>query len=235
MFRKETNNLRGLLLQILFTMLFCIALIGYGLITRPKILAPYVIQEESKELYSRATVQMLIETLEETNQSLQSLQEELRVQQEENEKLTKILDLDNPYIKAALYDSYVYEIVDTYYPSLNPQIIRSIIHHESHYNATKVNSKTNAIGLMQILPKWHMDRAKGLGVDDLKDSYGNILVGCDYLNSLFETYPYDYALNIYAGGYPYADANKGRTSTFIKELNAIMSGLEKGTIIPGDD
>lgn len=233
MSKKSTNNLRSLLLQILFTLIFCIGLIAYGIVTRPSTLATYAISDNSRELYSRATIQMLTETLNETNQSLQRLREEMRVQQEQNDRLVKILDLDNPYIKAAIYDSYVYEIVETYYPSLDSELVRAIIYHESRYNELKVNSKTNATGLMQVIPKWHMNRAKNLGVTDLKDPYGNILVGCDYLSSLFENYSYDYALNLYAGGYPYADKNKGHTSSFIKELNEIMHGLEKGTIIPG--
>lgn len=233
MSKKDTDNLRGLLLQILFTLLFCAVLIVYAIITRPNTLATYTISKESEEFHSRATVQMLTEILNETSQSLQRLQEEMRAQQEQNKTLAKILDLDNPYIKAAIYDTYVYEIIETYYPSLNPDLVRAIIHHESRYNTLKVNSKTNATGLMQILPKWHMERAKNLGVTELTDPYGNILVGCDYLNSLFESYSYDYALNLYAGGYPYADKNQGRTSSFIKELNTIMSGLKKGTIIPG--
>lgn len=233
MSKESTNNLRSLLLQVLFMLMFCIGVIVYGIVTRPSTLATYAISPNSRELYSRATIQMLAESFNEINQSLQNLQEEMRVQQEQNEKLTKILDLDNPYIKAAIYDHYVYEIVKNYYPSLNPDLVRAIIYHESRYNALKVNSKTNAIGLMQILPKWHMNRAKSLGVTDLKDPYGNILVGCDYLSSLFESYSYNYALDLYAGGYPYADKNQGKTSTFIKELNVIMSGLKNGTIIPG--
>lgn len=233
MSRESANNFRSLLLQVLFSLIFCIGLIAYGIATRPSTLATYAISDDSRELYSRETIQMLTEALNETSQSLQRLREEMRVQQEQNDRLVKILDLDNPYIKAAIYDSYVYEIVENYYPSLNPELIRAIIHHESRYDESRVNSRTNATGLMQVLPKWHTDRAKSLGVTDLKDPYGNILVGCDYLSSLFENYSYDYALNLYAGGYPYADKNKGHTSSFIKELNDIMHGLEKGTIIPG--
>lgn len=43
-------------------------------------------------------------------------------------------------------------------------------------------------GLMQISLKWHRDRMKRLGVSDIFDLRGNILVGCDYLSELFEEY-----------------------------------------------
>lgn len=235
MSKKNTNNLRGLLLQILFTLLFCAVLIVYAIFTRPKTLATaYTI---SKLSYSRAATvtvsQSMRYTLDEVVIALRQVREELSKQQEQNSLANELLTSDNPYVKAAIYDHYIYEIVANYYSSLNPELVRAIVYHESRYDESRVNSKTNATGLMQLLPKWHMERAKNLGVYDLKDPYGNILVGCDYLNSLFESYSYDYALNLYAGGYPYANDYKKSTSPFIKELNAIMSGLEKGTIIPG--
>lgn len=70
------------------------------------------------------------------------------------------------------------------YPDVYPELVHSIIWHESRYNSSSV-SKSGCVGLMQISPKWHKKRAEKLGVTDLYDQYGNILVGVDYLNDLY--------------------------------------------------
>lgn len=234
MSKEHANNLRGLLLQILLTLLFCACLIAYGIITRHRINSTPIITQISYARAVEITITRPIQhAIEDVAAALRVIQEEIAKQKAQDSAANAVLNSDNPYIRAAIYDHYIYEIVANYYPSINPELVRAIVYHESRYNADIVNSKTKATGLMQLLPQWHAKRGRKLGVEDLKDPYGNILTGCDYLNSLFESYSYDYALNLYAGGYPYANANRGRTSTFIKELNEIMRGLESGTIIPG--
>lgn len=128
-----------------------------------------------------------------------------------------------PLIGKALYDSYVDEIVSTYYKDLDPEYIRAIIYHESRYDPNCRNKKTNATGLMQILPKWHTQRARNLGVMDLLDPYGNILVGCDILYEMTEKYGFTYALNYFAGGYKYANSYQNKTSPYIKALNSFIA------------
>lgn len=123
----------------------------------------------------------------------------------------------------ALYDSYVDEIVSTHYPDLGPEYIRAIIYHESRYDPNCRNKKTSATGLMQILPKWHTQRARNLGVMDLTDPYGNILVGCDILHEMTEKYGFAYALNYFAGGYKYANYYQSKTSPYIKALNSFIA------------
>lgn len=71
-----------------------------------------------------------------------------------------------------------------HYPNVYPELVHSIIWYESRYNSSSV-SKSGCVGLMQISPKWHKKRAEKLGVTDLYDQYGNILVGVDYLNDLY--------------------------------------------------
>lgn len=230
MSRKVTNNTRSLLLQILLTLLFCAGVICYGLLTRPNSLAVYA---PPKEFYTRlvdtSTSKAISYALTEVSVSLEALRNELQVQREQ--EVQPELELT----PAELYDSYVYDIIATRYPSLDPQLVRAIIYHESRYNSESVNAKTNATGLMQLSPKWQTDRAKALGVEDLTDPYGNILTGCDFLNELLGSYSYNYALDVYAGGYNYANKNSGRTSNYIKAIQSIMRGLADGTIIPGGD
>lgn len=228
MSRKDTNNIRSLLLQILFVFVFCTVLICYGLATRPNSLAVYA---PPKGFYTRlaetSSVTAMSKALIEVSISLDALCNELQMQRE------KEAQLESPATLVELYDSYVYEIIETRYPSLDPQLVRAIIYRESRYNAESVNAKTNAIGLMQLSPKWQTGRAESLGVTDLTDPYGNILTGCDFLNDLLATYSYNYALDLYAGGYPYANSNKGGTSNYVRAVKNIMNGLSDGTIIPG--
>lgn len=114
----------------------------------------------------------------------------------------------------------------TNYPDLDPQCILALIYHESRFNPTVVNSKTGAVGLMQILPKWHTQRAERLGTT-LTDPAGNIQVGCDILNEVYQqSKSMSYALNVYAGGYPYADRYKDSSSPFEIELIEILNNAD---------
>lgn len=125
-----------------------------------------------------------------------------------------------------MYWGYVKDITAKYYPDIDADYVYAIIYHESRFKPDAVNEKTGVVGLMQISPKWHTERASNLGVKDLKDPYGNILVGCDLLNELTKDYDFNYALNFFAGGYAYADRYKDTTSPFISELNDIIASEE---------
>lgn len=83
------------------------------------------------------------------------------------------------------YQGYASEIAEDY--GLDPSLVIAIIESESS-GRRKVVSSAGCIGLMQISPKWHMERMEKLEVEDLEDAYGNILVGCDYLSELFGKY-----------------------------------------------
>lgn len=123
------------------------------------------------------------------------------------------------------YVNYVYEIA-THYPNIPPEYVCAIIYRESRFDPTCVNSKTGVVGLAQINPKWHTDRANALGVYDLQDPYGNILVCFDILDELTSSYNFEYALNFYAGGYPYANRYQDSTSPCVKELLRILEAQD---------
>lgn len=151
--------------------------------------------------------------------------------------LTDIRDLmieqvnaDPLQTEAELYNSYADEIVEKFYPDLDVRYVKAIIYHESRYQPDLTNSKTGVKGLMQISPKWHTKRAENLGVTDLFDPYGNILVGCDILNDLTQKQDFNYALNFFAGGYPYANRYKSSTSPFVEQLTRIIVEMEAGRI-----
>ena len=65
-----------------------------------------------------------------------------------------------------------------------PELVEAVIERESNWNTKAENG--DCIGLMQISKRWHQERMDKLGVTDLTDPYGNILVGVDYLADLFE-------------------------------------------------
>lgn len=134
-----------------------------------------------------------------------------------------------------LYASYVDEITSEIYPDVDPMVVKAIIYQESRFIPDSVNSKSGTTGLMQISPKWHTERAIALGVGDLTDPYGNILVGCDILHELYQSYSSGYALNVYAGGYSYANSYIGSTSPYEKLTASTIQSFENGEITIGGD
>lgn len=67
-----------------------------------------------------------------------------------------------------------------------PELLMSIIEAESSGQADAANGGCR--GLMQVSERWHYGRMNRLGVTDIFDKYGNILVGTDYLAELFGEY-----------------------------------------------
>lgn len=154
-----------------------------------------------------------------------------RTSPEEISIVEELTDLTGP----ELYASYVDQITTEIYPDVPADYIKAIIWHESRYKPDVINSNSGVKGLMQISPKWHTKRAERLGVDDLLDPYGNILVGCDILNEMTQRYGFSYALNYYAGGFDYADAHMNSSSQFEKELMVIIERIESGDIQIGGE
>lgn len=209
---KVTQKVSELLIVLISLLAICIGIIAYGIATRPR---PFPIHIYAKR-----------ESVLESSSSLKKFLAELERQQEESK--------EEPILEGpALYDSYVYEITTTLYPDVEPDLVRAIIFTESRYDADAYNPNTGVIGLTQINPKWHTKRALSLGVEDLSDPYGNILVCCDILHDLYQKYTKNYALDVYAGGYPYANVYDGTLSPHTIKINETIQGLRNGSIIPG--
>lgn len=131
----------------------------------------------------------------------------------------------------ALYNSYVHEICETYYPNVDPYLIRSMIQQESSYRPDIIGDSGRSYGLMQIQPRWNQDRMAKLGVTDLLDPYSNILVGIDLVSELLESSPtIEYALMSYNGGPDYARRlySKGQVSSYAREVLARFETLKGG-------
>ena len=78
--------------------------------------------------------------------------------------------------------AYCVEVGEEY--GVCPELLMAMIETESSGNTNSVNGDCK--GLIQVSQKWHYDRMERLGVSDLYDPYGNILVATDYLVELFE-------------------------------------------------
>lgn len=79
-----------------------------------------------------------------------------------------------------------------------PELLMAMVETESGGNPKAENG--GCIGLMQISERWHRDRMERLGVTDIYDERGNILIGTDYLMELAGRYgDVSYALDIYNG------------------------------------
>ena len=84
---------------------------------------------------------------------------------------------------------------------LNPNVIKALIEEESGWLASAEGDNGQSVGLMQIQERWHKDRMKRLGVNDLYDPEQNITVGCDILSELLNKYGnYKDALSAYNSG-----------------------------------
>lgn len=93
-------------------------------------------------------------------------------------------EMNQTYINEQ-YVSYVHDICEEY--NICPELIIAMIEAESDGRAGVI-SKSGAVGLMQVVPKWHTDRMDRLGVTNIYDPYSNILVGVDYIAELASKY-----------------------------------------------
>lgn len=67
---------------------------------------------------------------------------------------------------------------------IDPCLLYAICERESSLNIYAECGQCK--GLMQVSSKWHSSRMERLGVDNLYDPYGNVLVAADYLRELID-------------------------------------------------
>ena len=84
---------------------------------------------------------------------------------------------------------------------IEPSIVIAMIERESHYDQYAIGDDGRALGLLQIHPKWHLQRMIRLKCTDLFQPYQNVVVGIDYLGELYNRYgSIDKALTAYNRG-----------------------------------
>lgn len=226
---NTTNTITKLLKILILALGLVCAILVFGVLTRDNPNAVHLVEELTAKVDELSRT---VNTLSSSNDSLTQNVAELQVKNEAltemNYELTlKLQELNKQLEVGSLSDveryvNYAYNIADEYYPDIKPEYVCAIMYHESRFDPTQTNTETGVKGLCQISPKWHTKRANNLGVEDLYDPYGNILVCFDILNELSQSGNFSYALNFYAGGYPYATRYLNETSPFEKELEQIM-------------
>lgn len=103
---------------------------------------------------------------------------------------------------------------------IDPAVVICMIHQESSFDASKIGDGGEAFGLMQVWPKWHSDRMKKLGCEDLLDPYQNVTVGIDYYAECLEKYDGDNAKALTA-------YNQGSYKGVVnKHAKAVLAKLE---------
>lgn len=107
---------------------------------------------------------------------------ELEVVEEE----IKPLEVADPLNGEELYRFYISQIHEQYYPEVDPYIALAVLETESNYHPNVISS-VGAVGLMQIIPRYHLKRAEKYGLNDPFDPYTNIICGMDFLNELIQT------------------------------------------------
>lgn len=96
-----------------------------------------------------------------------------------------------PITPADMINMYIDEIcgIEKYH-NVDPLLIQAMVERESSYRSG-VTSPGNDRGLMQVNLKWHSERAERLGVKDIYDPYGNLLVGIDFISELITSYEHE--------------------------------------------
>lgn len=110
---------------------------------------------------------------------------------------------------------------------VDPALIMGMIRQESNFNAGSVGDSGNALGLMQIWPKWHQKRMDQYGCDDLLDPFQNVTVGIDIIADWLDVgRGVEYALMGYNGGNPYAKEmwSAGKVSEYAQKVLKYAKG-----------
>lgn len=139
---------------------------------------------------------------------------------------------NEPQTEEEKINEYVKDICKLY-KHVEPELVMSIIWHESRYNPKAVSDNGTCVGLMQVSTFWHRTRAYELGVESFFDPESNILLGVDYLNELFEQYKdpvlvlmlynmeHDTAFELY---------NQGKISYYAKSVLERAESIKNGGV-----
>lgn len=85
---------------------------------------------------------------------------------------------------------------------IDPAVIFAMARKESTYDPGAIGDNGDSLGLLQIQPKWNMERMERLGCLDLLDPYQNATVAVDLMGELMNRYgDVPVALTVYNWGH----------------------------------
>lgn len=223
---NSSDNLYGTLLALDICILILLIILGYACINL------FV----SKGTHVEETPAYEHETIPECNCACHEIQETEEVVTEDI-SIDLVEEADDPPPEEELTQEQIIdktvEDICKLYTKVDPYIVKSMIWHESRYNPN-AKSSGGAIGLMQVVPKWHKDRMDYHGVTDLTDIYGNILVGVDYLNDLYRLNGSDTALVLMLYNMNHTKAYEmhanGQISSYAKSVMERAEQLRNGEL-----
>ena len=157
--------------------------------TDPPIVVPTTLNEQTTMVTTDETTVAITETWTNTTETTIP----------ENEPPTisvEALDYDVP-LSAELH-LYTLAVCEAY--GISPSIIFAMMEVESYYTVDAVGDDGEAIGILQVQPRYHQGRADELNVS-IYEPKGNILVAIDLLSELLDKYgDYGLALTAYNRG-----------------------------------
>ena len=171
--------------------------IGVALIISALLIAILRPMHEKEQAERDAIVQEWIQEQKAADRQLQAEMEAERIRWEEIEAAEAILT-ENVEIEYTLDDIYIPDEVEEAARKygekygIEPEFLEAVAWAESRFDPEAVNG--GCVGLMQVAPVWHTERAEKLGytVDDLMTIDGSMAVAADYLAELKATGNDDY-------------------------------------------
>ena len=125
--------------------------------------------------------------------------------------------------------AHVVSLCDDY--DVDPDIIFAMIWRESRYVSDNIGDNGCSFGLMQIQKRFHGDRMKALGCDDLLDPYQNVEVGINYLAELVGWgNGLEWALTAYNRGWSRANKSNGK-SGYADDVFAMAETFKDNNLI----
>lgn len=94
---------------------------------------------------------------------------------------TYYVEIKDGYITEDSLKSICQHIGNAY--GIEPTLLQAIAWQESKYKVNAIGG-SNDSGLCQIVPKWHGERMKKLGITDIFDPYSNVLLCADIVDEL---------------------------------------------------
>lgn len=179
-----------------------IAILGYSVNSYYMNYFDKIVSDTANIYYEQvnATYQKILEHLESYNELNKNSVEHFILTEK---RIGKIMDKSNPDLSNSVRKKYITSIMkwsDEY--NLSPIFIASIIHRETNFRENLVSS-AGAKGCMQVIPKWHKDKMKSIGITekDLSNIDHGINIGCQIIKEYLECTKYNYrnALLKYVG------------------------------------